>query len=245
MSWFKKPLNIGITIGAAVLAVVVIGLIIYGVTTHTEAGLLQVCWLDGRAHYVEGTELDDGACEGSEELVWPESQIPLAVAAQASDVQGFVAPGASQREALDSAIRDINQQVGFALLTPVGDGAGADVVVHLGEAVDAGRIRGAGAGEERARPLGFARHHRTNSGGQPALRCDLHIYSTVGSLRGEYLVIHHELLHAIGLAHDDDNPASAIYPFTSDDTMWERMQAARITDHDRALIRELYLTAAR
>lgn len=243
MSWFKKPLNIGITIGAGVLAVVVIGLIIYGVTTHSEPGLLQVCWVDGQARYVEGTEVDDGACEGAEELVWPSSQIPLSVAAQAPDVQGFVSQGAPQREALDSAIRDINQQVGFALLASAGDGAGADIVVHLGEAVDAGGIRGAGAGEERSRPLGTARHHRTNSGGQLALRCDLHIYN-VGSLRGEYLVIHHELLHAIGLAHDPDNPASAIYPFTADDSMWERMQAARITDFDRALIRELYLTAA-
>lgn len=237
MSWFGKPLNVGIAIGAGVLVSVAIGLIVYGVATHSEEGLLYVCWIDGRAHYTGGAEVDDGPCEGAEELVWPSSQVPMSVAAQAFGSEDFFAVGDVQREALDSAIRDINQQVGFALLVPVGDGAGADILVHRGGVLDASGV--AATGEER--PLGFVRHHRSDMGDTFTIRCDVWIDSNIGSLRLEYLVIHHELLHAIGLAHDDDNPSSAIYPFTPDDTMWEQMGAARITDHDRALIHELYL----
>ena len=242
---FKKPLNIGIAIGAAVLAVVVVVLIVYGVTTHSESGLLKVCWVDGQAHYVEGAEVNNGSCEGAEELVWPESQIPLTVTAITAE--GVVlAPGASQREALDSAISDINSQVDFALLATIGDRAGIDIVVQVGAAVEAGGIRNSGARDgERSHPLGYARHHRANSATETGtiLHCDIVVYSTAGGLREEYLVVHHELLHCVGLAHDVNNPASAIYPLTLDDTMLDYMQMTRITDFDRSLIRELYLYA--
>lgn len=238
MSWFSKPLNKGIAIGAGVLALVVIALIIYGVVTHREPILLEVCWVGSEARYVEGTEVDDGACEGAEELVWPQSQVPFSVAATKAVDQTVLAPGASEREALDSAIRDINQQVGCDLLRPSADPLSAAMVAHLGEAVDV-LPRRVGSRAAKA-PIGWAYHDRTDSGGQHSLRCHLHVRSNVGSLRGEYLVAHHEILHCLGLAHDDDNPASAIYPFTEDDSMWDRMQAARITDADRARLRSLY-----
>lgn len=242
MSWFRKPLNIGITIGAGVLALVVIGLIAYGVYTHREPSLLEVCWVGNEARYVEGSEVDDGACEGAEELVWPTRQLPFTVAATKAVDETVLAPGAAEREGLDAAIRDINQQLGCAALRASADPLSAAMVAHLGEAVDV-LPRGVGSRAAKRAPLGWAHHDRANSGDQLSLRCNLHVRSNVGSLRGEYLVAHHEILHCLGLAHDPDNPASAIYPFTEDDTMWDQMQAARITDADRARLRGLYCHA--
>jgi len=239
MSWFSKPLNKGIAIGAGVLVLVVIALIIYGVVTHREPVLLEVCWEGTEARYVEGTEVDNGTCEGAEELVWPQSQLPFSVAATKAGSETVLAPGASEREALDSAIRDINQQLGCAALRASADPLSAAMVAHLGEAVDVLPRRVGGRRPSKA-PLGWAYHDRANSSSESTLRCHLHVRSNVGSLRGEYLVAHHEILHCLGLAHDQNNPASAIYPFTDDDTMWERMQAARITDADRARLRSLY-----
>jgi len=240
MSWFSKKRNIAITIGAGILAVVAAALIVYGVVTHTEPVLLEVCWENNEARYVEGTEVDDGPCEGSEELVWPKSQFPLSVAAISDET--LLAPGSARREGLDSAIRDINSQVGCELLEPVEDGAEAAIVAGVGKAVDviARRNSGGKGAKRNASILGWARHQRNESGADAELHCDLAVYSTVGNLRREYLVAHHELLHCLGLAHDPNNPASAIYPFTEDDTMWDRMHAARITDADRARLRELY-----
>ena len=79
-SWFKKPVNIGITVGAAVLAAVVIFLIVWGVTHHTEGEMLQVCWVNGEARYTDDTEGAHGACDRPEELEWPEKQIPISFA---------------------------------------------------------------------------------------------------------------------------------------------------------------------
>lgn len=239
MSWFSKKRNIAITAAAGVLAGAVIALIVYGVITHREPVLLEVCWVNGQAHYVEGTEVDDGPCTGAEELVWPLRQVPFSVAAYAPGGQDALPPGHLGREALDSSIRDINQQIGCAALRASADPLSASMVAHLGEAVDVLPRRVGGRGPSKA-SLGWAYHDRSDSSGHPSLRCHLHIRSNIGSLRGEYLVAHHELLHCLGLAHDNDNPASAIYPLTEDDSMWSRMQAARITDADRARLRSLY-----
>lgn len=243
-SWFKKPLNMGIAIGAGVLAVVVIALIVYGVVTHSEPLLLEVCWVDGQARYTDGSTeewYDYGPCAGDEELVWAKKQIPLTVTAIEASSEDVFAPGAESRKGIDAAIRDINSQVGCKLLEPRGIREGSAILARLGAAVDVARPRdrsgpGKAGSSPSKSPLGFARHHQLDGG----LHCDMSVSSTVGSLRGEYLVAHHELLHCLGLAHHPDNPSSAMYPFTADDTMWDRMQAARITDGQRARLRELY-----
>ena len=71
--------------------------------------------------------------------------------------------------------------------------------------------------------------------------CKARVSKRVGSEKMTYLVARHGLLHCIGLAHDD-NPASAIHPFPNayDDGGADRMAAARITDHDKALLLRMY-----
>lgn len=247
-SWFKKKRNIVGAVVGAVIAVVATIAIIVAVTRHEEPGLLQVCEHAGVILYADRDAVDIvgrseseeeayGSCERTEELVWPQSQIPLTVAAvTADDVE--IPPGDSRREALDSAIRDINQQLGFTLFTAVSERTTAAVLVRSGIPVESS----AGEGQRRNTVLGYAAHSRRPdlSGAETALHCSVGLFASVNGLRYEFLVSRHELLHCAGLGHDHDNPASAIYPFTYDDTMWEQMGTTFITDHDKGLLRERY-----
>jgi len=242
VSWFHKKRNIAITVGAAILAIVCIVSITYAVITHEEPTLLEVCWVDGKARYMEGaSEESYGVCPRGEKLVWPKSQIPLTVAAFAAYSEVVLAPGASGRQALDSAIRDINAQIGCKILEPTALRDGASILARLGEPVGI-YVGGDGKGksEKSGNPsLGFARHVKGGND-RSKLYCNLTVYSNANNVRWQYLVVHHELLHAIGLAHDPSNPSSAIYPFAFDDTMWSQMSVSWITDEDKATLHDLY-----
>ena len=242
MSWFSKKKNIAVVVGVAILFVVSAVSLIYAIATHEEPTLLEVCWTnDGRALYPKNTtEETYGACSRGQELVWPEKQIPLSVAAVTGVEEIVLAPGTKRREALDQAIQDINSQVGCKVLSPTAFRDGSAILAHLGTAVviELGRSRGRKGEGGGHSSLGYARHRREKSG--ELLRCNFSVSSRVNNLRGEYLVTHHELLHCLGLSHDPDNPSSAIFPFTYDDTMWDSMISVRITDNDRAKLRDLY-----
>jgi len=232
MSWFKKPINIGITIGAAILAVVAIVLIVWGVTHHTEGGMLEVCWsADGRAQYVAGSEDDDGPCEGAQEFRWPQEQIPLTLAPVTSEGQ-LLGADAPQVRVLGQAVTDLNRQVGFELFR-VGTGLQpSDAEVRFG-----GAFLG---GPERADspPPGHVTHFRL--GGTSTYRGHVWIRADVGSVdRLLYLVLEHELLHLAGLAHDDFT-ASIMYPLTREDWDQEVMSTAHVTDQDRSNLQRLY-----
>ena len=237
----KKSLVISIAV-AVVLGAITGSLLVYGILSHTEAGLLEVCWgEDGSAQYLDTSQLEtvdesDGQpCYRPEELVWPQEQIPLSVATIAGDGVTSLIPGSTPREAIDAAIVDINRQVGFTLFAPARDRTWSDVVVYQGKAVEVSVAR---ARREKglAPLLARVQHFRTG----PSIRCHVVHYAHTGSVRHEYLVAHHELLHCAGLAHHPDNPSSAMYPLTFDDSMFERMHAARITDGHRSLLRKRY-----
>jgi len=250
MSWFRRPVNIAITIGAAILLVACIAMIIYGVATHSEPGLLEVCWRDTgqetqEARYLDTRDLEvygeaiNGTCDRVEKLVWSKSQIPITVAATTHNGSTLIEQGDSRRECLDAAIYNINSQVGFELFVAAESGA-ADVLVKIGAAVEVGRLSRTGKSIKRSKGIqamfGKVKHHKFRD----RLYCDVVIYSNIGDIHSEFLVTRHELLHCAGLSHDNDNPNSAIYPFTVDITMWHRMNTARITDYDRELLGSLY-----
>jgi len=243
----KKTLIATVVI-AVVLGVATGALIIYGVVTHEETGLLRVCWgEDGKARYfdplqLEGVDATDGeSCDRPKKLVWPKEQVPLSVTAIAGDRTTMLVPGTTPRIAIDAAIEDLNRQFGFNLFAPSRDRAWSDIVVHLGIPVETKVSRERGK-KGLAPLLGRVQHRRVSSN---AIRCDLTLYANTGSYRHEYLVAHHELLHCAGFGHDEDNPSSAMYPLTTDGTMFGRMHAARVTDHDRELGRRLYMKASR
>jgi hypothetical protein len=230
MSWFRKPVNIVITVLAAVAAALAIVLIAWGVTHHEEGGILEVCWAgDGLAQYVEGSEDDHGPCEGAEELVWPQEQIPLTVAPVSADGQPL-ASDANEVRVLGQAISDLNSQVGFELFR-----LGTGLQPSDAEARFGGAFLG-GAGEPSP-PPGYVAHRH---GVSESYRGHVWIRSDVGeSSRLLYLVLQHELLHLAGLAHDDFT-ASIMYPLTRDEWEGGAMSTAHVTDHDVALLRSLY-----
>lgn len=270
MSWFKNPVNKSIAISVIIIFVLFAVLIVFKATTHEEAGLLQVCWVPYSdslevAVYVEGIEESNGPCEGTEELVWSKKQIPITVAAVTYDEKFELMPNATERQGIEHAIKGINSQVGFALFAPIGDRTGADVLFKVGEPVDANRRK---TDKKGSLGLAYTRHYRhklhtnrsipehgRNTGmgvSQGLHRRDVgesrnRLFSTVvlraigGSLREDFLIAQHELLHVAGLAHDDDNPSSAIYPFVPNDDGFKSMAFARITDYDRRILREKYL----
>lgn len=232
MSWFKKPLNIGIAIGAALLAVAAIFLIVWGVTHHTEGEMLEVCWdSEGHALYVSGSEDDHGACEGSEELLWPPEQIPLTLAPVTSEGQPL-AEDTPEVRVLGQAVADLNSQVGFDLFR-VGSGLQpSDAEVRFG-----GAFLG-GPESASSPPPGYVTHFRLGDG--PQLRGHVWIRSDVGSDdRTLYLVLQHELLHLAGLEHDDF-PMSIMYPFTHEEWEHGTMSTAHVTDLDIGNLQRRY-----
>jgi hypothetical protein len=218
----SKRLTIATAVVGALIALAAVGLIVYGVLTHREEGLLGVCWTENTfegttASYVGGNEVNLGSCRKPEGLVWPRKQIPLTVSiADYREEERDIKP-------IESAIANINSQVGCTLLKKTSDGT-YSIRVLVGTSVESG-----------SRELGLSRHFKSRQG----LHSEVFVYSNAGSERLVYLVAQHELLHSLGLAHDDF-PDSALYPFTADDTMSDTMDTARITDHDVALLRKLY-----
>lgn len=242
MGWFSKRRNIAIAVGAGVLLVVCSVLVTYGVLTHEEPDLLMVCWTEGpmpearyQDHSMVDGEVPHGSCDRPEKLVWPKSQIPLTVSAT-SGYDTVLAVGTSRREALDAAVRHINERLGFMVFRPVSDVSGTSVMVQVETAMGVAR-RSDGKRDSRRTPLGYARHYWDGPDGK--LRCRAVVFSNVGGLRLEYLVSYHELLHCLGLGHDP-SPSSAMYAFTDDDVVAGVMRHFRVSDHDRRVLRRLY-----
>ena len=104
-----------ITVAAALtLLVAVLALLVYGIATHSEPGLMRVCW--------RGGAVSDYSCESGEELVWERSQVPVSVA-----TDGLI--GETQ-----TSIDLINSQVGCDILEYAGDNDPSPDVTVISEA---------------------------------------------------------------------------------------------------------------
>ena len=223
-----KVCKISGIVGVIILFVLCLTLIFYAVAKHEEATLLEVCWDNGVARYVEGAEINDGSCDRPEKLIWPIEDIPLTVSTIDEDgrVLGLVE---ERRQAVDAAMVDINMQLGFRMFTPSSGLRDSSVIVLIGEVFE---VQWHNKGV-----LAVAGHHMSKG----RMLCSVGISPKVGSLRLEYLAAHHELLHCAGLAHDVDNRQSAMFPLTFDDTSGQ-LRAARVTDMDKETLKTLYHT---
>ena len=232
-----KYLKRGAIAGVVGLALVLSGLVIWGVCTHREGGLLEVCWKDNQAVYVGGTEGEHGTCERPQELVWPKEQIPITLASFSAEGEPLPET-APETKLLTRVVDSLNWQVGFTLFVP---GAG----LHPA----AGRVRFGepfqlGPRTEHV-PAGYVRHYRVgrDHDGDPhraLLRGDVHIRTDVAaSDRLLQPVLEHELLHLAGLAHDDF-VQSVMHPLTPDDWSLDWLQASCVTNHDVKLLQGLY-----
>lgn len=232
--WLDKTKNkvvFAVAVGVAVVVVTLLVLAIpkWGPLHTSEGGLLTVCWDEGgRARYVDDIEAE--SCEGAEELVWPASQIPIIVAPLSGERDELLHEDDRRSRVFDQAIRYFNDQVGFTLFRRFFEGGvQASAWVHFGQGIEARR------GAET--PPGFVTHYHDGE----RLSGEVYVRSDVESSdRLLFLVLLHEFGHLAGLAHDPDNLGSVMYPITRDDSMDDLMSLARITDHDRALLRRLY-----
>jgi hypothetical protein len=229
----QKKLSVAAIIMAAVVAVLVITLLAVAIPKcgplhHGDPDFLEVCWVDGEARYVDGAEVNDGACgSGSEELAWPREQIPLSVTTLSPEGQ-VLAEDSQGATIVTQILGDINTRVRFQLFSSgPANPADADAVVHWGEAYDI-------ATEGADAIPGFVRHRRRAPG---LLRADVYIRA-VHSDELAYRIAFHELLHVPGLRHDDW-PDSVMFPLTADSLMSD-FQPVRITDSDVEALRSRY-----
>lgn len=225
--WFKKPVNIVVSAVASAIAVAALILILWGVSHHTEGGLLEVCWVGGEALYVTGSERDNGTCTRPEELVWPQKQIPITVTTS-TPAWGKMVERPDDTKVLIRAVDEINTQAGFQLFEMGSPESRPDAEIHFGGPIQ--------AGDEEKTPPGYTIHVRVGD----ALRGHVYIRSDVSSSdRLLYLVLVHELLHIAGLEHDDFT-SSLLFPITREEWNEEVMSTAYLSDHDKRLLQMLY-----
>lgn len=214
---------------AAVLGLISLFGVVWGVIHHIEGGLLSVCWVDNHAYYSDTEQVDAAEgmtrrCGVPQDIVWDQSQIPLSIAGTKD--RGTPLKGNSvEGKALFVATRDLNKQLGFNLFEVVPYGHSADATINFGEA-----FRNGGG------PPGYVAHLKVNG----KLFARAHIRSDVVSSPSLlHAVLQHELMHVAGAAHD---PArwSIMYPCTKDDWQSGNLNTSHVTDNDKRLFNTLY-----
>ena len=230
MAWMDKTRNKIILVVAIVMALGAIAGVVYGVLTHTEGGLLRVCWHGAAAHYQDDIERGQTAgerideCEEPEEIRWPQKQIPITVAVVAPS--GELSEDSDDLQVASAVVRDINAQLGFQLFK-LSKQREASLRFHPQAAYEYDATRGV------PQVPGWATHSKGPGG---YLRCDVHVRGGL-SVRYAYRVAVHEFGHCGGLAHDPDDPSSVMYPFSEDDTDSDNVLPSRLTDNDLSLLR--------
>lgn len=215
----KKTRNIVMFLGIVLLFAVAGTLVIVGIANHEEPGLMGICWEDdGSVSYeVDGSD----ECP---EMIWNHAP-PFVVTAVTDN------PHASDpRAATRGVVETINHRLGFELLQfDSGEcGENVDICVTTGVAHEPGFMDTSGS----------AAHFAVDVDGElPVLHCEARTSNT-GTRELLGLVLQHELLHCMGLAHDDFD--SSIMRETQRSTP-DREFPPRITDSDRDLLRSMYM----
>ncbi len=215
-----------------VFAVIAACCVVYGVVTHQEAGLLQVCWDNGHASYTEDIqgEGDSGQCKNPVPLVWPQKQLPLSVVVFSNNHTALKEQDRGSK-IVKEAMDDFNLQVG-KLLFSVANIADEepDVVVIWG----APSVVGA-TGSESGKIGGYVNHAKIGTTMQ-SIQSIVRIRET-SSDRLAFVTTLHELGHVIGLSHDQFI-SSLMYPRMVTDEL--NTATTRLTDSDVRLIRTTY-----
>lgn len=212
-----------------VFAVIAACCVVYGVITHREAGLLQVCWDNGHASYTEDLqgEGESEQCKNPVPLVWPQSQLPLSVVVFSGD---HVALKEQERgsKIVKEAIDDFNLQVGRTLfgVAKIADEE-PDVVVIWGVPSIVGDN---GAGSRKVG--GYVNHAKLGTTMQAIVRI-----RETSSDRLAFVTTLHELGHVVGLAHDQFI-SSLMYPRMVTDEL--NTATTRLTDSDVRLVMSTY-----
>lgn len=195
----------------SLVSVAIIGSIVYGVVSHTEAGLLRVCWTSGGA-----ADYNQDNCSFPQEIRWQERDFPLSVSGNVED-----------STEITSAIEIVNSQMGCELLRQVpraqlGGLLAPRVRVTLNDT----------ATVHVDRVGGLTNHGMVENG-------DIYAAVSTFMLTNSYMTMRtlvHEFGHVLGLAHDDFR-SSIMFP---EQTSTEEMDFIIFSTHDRNLIHNLY-----
>lgn len=201
-----------------VLAIVVIGGasagVLYGVLSHREAGLMEVCWSAG------GSAVYAKDCSSKHELKWKKSQLPLPVYIDFDEHANK-----NYRESVIGAMKMWNQEIGevFALAEAPDK---ALVTVRWG----AIEVNAAAEGKHSG---GWTRHLGGLSG---PTRAEV-VLTEPSGVHAVMRYAAHEFGHVLGLAHDEA-PRSIMYPVQPGQTT--EMSFILPSDFDKKLLRGLY-----
>jgi predicted Zn-dependent protease len=204
----------------AAFAVVTTTTVILGLYFHQEAGLLKICWVPykniERAQYIDGlTKEQKAGCDNPEELRWSQgNKLRVAVTNNNENI-------------IAAAIKIVNSQL-KTNLSIVNNVESADIVVTMNAAFEISKnidVTGDAAG--------YCLHYHENN--KMMAKMVVRPSDTHAQLR----IAVHELGHCFGLAHDDYNKSSIMYPMT-ENRISSRIKTILFSDNDRKIIRELY-----
>lgn len=178
-----KTRNVIQLVLTAVLFVVVVVLLIWGISTHTEPGLQ------------EGVP------------TWPRAAFPLPVTASTYSAEGGGGLSDAHREAAEHTISVVNSRLGFDALTFVTGPGAIELQIGVPQDVSEGApSEGFAPGEAIYNAGEYSRilHH-----GSEAQHCEVRTSNVPAGLLWQ--VLYHAFGHCLGLAHDDYTQ-SIMYP---------------------------------
>lgn len=208
-------------IAVAILFIAALIAILFGIFSHKEAGLLNVCWADNRANYTTETEQHKTSCLNPVPLTWPTDHLFVAVV----DNDRVIVDD-NRADVIWDSIKVVNAQL-HTKLARARQISKAHIIVIIDAAYDLSTRAGL-LGDVP----GYCKHIKSNN------KMIAHMAVRPGSVSEQLYVASHEFGHCLGLAHDINNEASVMFPVA--DTDISEVKMILFSDHDISLMRKLY-----
>lgn len=197
----------------SVMAVAAIVGVVVGLTHSTPAPVLHVCWEGSQATY-------ERTCP--DEVLWPSDQRPITVLPLNPDGLTPLTSDDQFARAVSSAAKSLNTELRLPLYTLVlnqGSVAVQEVPYERGMGDEAGSVR----------------HSRDDNG---------RLYASVKIRSGLDMptlheVIRHELLHVVGMAHEDYE-SSTMFPITPEMILSDQLSQRHVSDITIRAVRSRY-----